>query len=158
MRRLTIVNRQTLCARSSHQNQECMTFFYSVRNALITSISGSAAEASRLSGGDYDGDRAWITWNKALLNCLPSKEKFVAEDTLTLSTQTSDIESKLWSECSENDILDYMIHFREHHYKLGKLSELLDTYIDQFGFENNLTKEIGRAAFLQVRTRHNSHS
>ena len=152
MRKLKLVNRQTLLDRVNlNNNDPKLDFFNSVRHALVTSIRGDYAEASRMSGGDYDGDRAWLSWNSNLLDCLPDINAFVAEDTSILSTEISNLENKLFSDCSNADILDYMIHFRNHHVKLGYLSEMLDFCIDKYGFDDQKTKLIGRAAFMQVR-------
>lgn len=150
MRKLKVVSKQTLLGRANPNLG--IDFFNSTRHALITSIKGKFAEAHRMSGGDYDGDRAWLSWNSDLIGCLPDSNMFVAEDTSNLIPATSsDLENKLFSECSMNDIMDYMIHFRYHHVKLGRLSESLDFYIDKYGFDNLCSKEIGRAAYLQVR-------
>ena len=156
MRKLKLVSKQTLLDRANQNNSgPNIDFFISVRHALITSIHGDYAETSRMSGGDYDGDRAWLSWNSALLYCLPDINAFVAEDTSRLSTETSNLENKLFSECTNTDVLDYMIHFRNHHGILGNLSEMLDFCIDKFGFDDQKTKSIGRAAFLQVRNKIN---
>jgi RNA dependent RNA polymerase len=153
MRRLKLVEKNTLYQRAMDRYGSFgnVSFFDTVRNALVTSIRGSTAEASRMSGGDYDGDRAWVSWNTDLLQCLPSTECFVSEDTSTLTTPPSELEMKLWKDCGENDILQYMINFRNHHKVLGELCELLDCYIDHYGFNNEKTQQLGRAAFLQVR-------
>jgi RNA dependent RNA polymerase len=148
MRKLKVVSKQTLLERASpHQT---IDFFNSFRHAFITSIKGNCAEAHRMSGGDYDGDRVWLSWNQNLIGCLPACDRFIEENTMDLFTRASDLENKLFSECSMNDVLDYMIHFRHHHRILGNLSECLDFYIDKYGFDNANTKDIGRAAFLQV--------
>jgi hypothetical protein len=152
MRKLRLVSKKTLFDRADQlQKHVKMAFFHHVRNALVTSIHGTEAEASRMSGGDYDGDRAWISWNKDLLKCLPDMQQFVEEDTSAIKNTVSDVENKLWSKCCETDILRYMNHYRNHQQMLGRLSELLDVYIDSFGFADERTKEIGRATFLQVR-------
>jgi hypothetical protein len=153
MRRLKLVEKNTLYQRAMDRygSFENVSFFDTARNALVTSICGSTAEASRMSGGDYDGDRAWVSWNTDLLQCLPSTKCFVSEDTSTLTTPPSELELKLWKDCSEHDILQYMINFRNHHKVLGELCEMLDCYIDHYGFNNEKTQELGRAAFLQVR-------
>lgn len=153
MRRLKVVDKSTLCKRALERNinLKCLSFFESTRNALITSILGNAAEASRMSGGDYDGDRAWISWNVELLDCLPCSDAFMPEDTSTFHTSASELENTLWKSSSEMDLLKYMLNFRNHHRILGELCELLDCYIDNYGFNNEKTRELGRAAFLQVR-------
>jgi RNA dependent RNA polymerase len=127
--------------------EETGAFFRGIRNALVLSVQGGS-EAGRMSGGDYDGDRAWVSWNDDLLRCLPGHIE--AEDTSCLTTRKSKLEQKLWSECCMKDSLDYMLHFRGHQRCLGKLSEVLDLCIDKFGFDDIATKAISRAAFIQV--------
>ena len=151
MRKLKLVSKKTLSDRARANPDQKIDFFNTVRHALITSIKGKSAEAHRMSGGDYDGDRAWLSWNTDLIGCLPDTDDFVEEDTTNLSTQRSEIEEKLFSECSSDDVYNYMIHFRKHHQRLGRLSECLDILIDKYGFGDARTKDIGRAAFLQVR-------
>ena len=148
---LNIISKQTLLKRASQMGLQ-IDFFNSLRHAFVTSVKGTQAEAQRMSGGDYDGDKAWIAWNSTLINCLPNMDKFIVEDTSNISTDVGNdsLENKLFSECSNHEILHYMIHFRKHHGKLSQLSEMLDCYIDKFGFEDTRTNIIGRAAFLQV--------
>ena len=150
LRKLKVVSEEDLFLRG---NQDQKNFFTSIRHALITSIKGTFAEAHKMSGGDYDGDRAWVSWNADLIACLPDREKFVHENTSDLFTNKSALEDKLFANCSEAEIFEYMMHFRYHHRTLGRLSELLDFYIDniKYGFNHAHTKEIGRAAFLQVK-------
>jgi RNA dependent RNA polymerase len=150
MRRLRFIDKRTLISRAVACEQYVDCSIFDSRHALITSIRGNAAEASKMIGGDYDGDRAWICWNSELLSCLPSSDKFVAEDTSGLSTKASELESKLWGKCSIVDLVRYMINFRNHHKLLGELSEHLDCYIDFYGFNDERTRELGKAAFLQV--------
>jgi hypothetical protein len=147
LRKLKVVGKEKLFDRANRHQRE---FFSSIQNALVTSIKGAYAEAHRMSGGDYDGDRVWLTWNTNIIDCLPKNDKFIEENVSNLSTEASDFEKKLFSNCNENDIIEYMLHFRNHHKSLGQLSECLDLYIDKYGFDNARTKEIGRAAFLQV--------
>ena len=149
MRRLRLVDKATIYARAA-EKQVSFSFFESTKNALITSIFGKEAEASRMSGGDYDGDRAWICWNKDLLACLPNIDVFLPEDTSSLYTLPSDLESKLWSQCGPNELIQYMLNFRHHFKILGEFVEHLDCFIDFYGFNDQRTRELGRAAFLQV--------
>lgn len=135
----TLFQRAQQCVQ--HQD---VKFFKGIKNALVLPI----PEAGRMSGGDYDGDRAWICWNNDLIQCLP--EVITAEDTSNRATLKSDLEQKPWSESCMDDSLKYMIHFRGHQRRLGQLSEELDLCIDKYGFDDPATKELGRAAFLQV--------
>lgn len=138
----------TLLHRAQQQGVEgCGAFFGEIKNAVILSIQG-CSEADRMSGGDYDGDQAWVSWNIDLLSYLPSY--IAAEETSELTTPISGQEQQLWSEVSLEETLRYMIHFRGHQKHLGQLSEALDLRIDRFGFDDPKTRELGKAAFLQV--------
>jgi RNA dependent RNA polymerase len=149
MRRLRTIDKEILRKRAIEQSID-FSFFEKIQSALVTSILGNAAEASRMSGGDYDGDRAWICWNEELLLCLPSSDYFIPEDTSDFSTVPSELESKSWSKCSNEDIVRYMINFRNHRIRLGEFSEYLDCFIEFYGFNDERTFELGKAAFLQV--------
>jgi hypothetical protein len=128
-----------------------LSFFLGIKDALVLTI----AEAQNMSGGDYDGDRAWVCWNNDLLQCMPDVIK--AEDTSHLTTAKSDLEQKLWRESCMYDLLRYVVHFRGHQRRLAQLSEELDLCIDKHGFDQLSTKELGRAAFLQVSIPKYSH-
>jgi hypothetical protein len=42
--------------------------YFNLRDAIVCPIKGRASLASKLSGGDYDGDQAWITWDSSLVD------------------------------------------------------------------------------------------
>jgi hypothetical protein len=125
-------------------------FFDNVKNALILSVKGKRSEADRMSGGDHDGDIAWTCWNQELLEIVKSAD---AEDTSNYVVKKSPAEEKVFWETTQVEQLSYFAHFRGHHQHLGKLSEWLDKCIDMkgFGFAHDFTREVGKAAFLQVR-------
>jgi hypothetical protein len=42
--------------------------YFNLRDVIVCPIKGAASFASKLSGGDYDGDRAWITWDSNIVD------------------------------------------------------------------------------------------
>jgi len=41
---------------------------------IVFSVKGNPSLASKLSGGDYDGDKAWICWEPAIVQCFDNTE------------------------------------------------------------------------------------
>jgi hypothetical protein len=94
-----------------------------------------------------DGDFAWICWNDELLKCLP---KSIQEGHHVFESEIPPrSDGCMWSS-SSHDILNYNWHFRYHLQTLGRYSELLDVFIDKYGFDDDRTISVGKAAFLQV--------
>jgi hypothetical protein len=92
---------------------------------------------------------AWICWNPALLQQIHG-EFIPAEDTQTLKPAAEAAElANFWNaSCSSH--VEYNLRFRRHAMQLGRFAETLDFCIDRFGFEDPRSREIGRAAFVQV--------
>ena len=44
------------------------------RDVIIFSVKGACSLASKLSGGDYDGDRAWVCWDPSIVNKFTNTE------------------------------------------------------------------------------------
>jgi len=124
--------------------RQAMNFFSSVKNCLILHPN----EASRMSGGDFDGDCAFVCWDQSLASVVSDEP---AESTLSWSSRKHATAQKIFWECNEEEILDFFHHYSAHQSYLGKLDGTLDKCIDRFGFGDERTREIGKAAFLQVR-------
>ena len=103
-----------------------------------------------MSGGDFDGDKAWVCFDPLLTeqicDCPPS------------ITTSSDYEIKKSNKESElafnSKIIDRVLfswNFRYHQGALGMMSNTLDSSLDSLGFDSEEAKIIGREAFLQVR-------
>ena len=102
-----------------------------------------------MSGGDYDGDMAWVCWNKELLRLILWENP--AEDIRDIKDRASTLgRESAWSENSREREIKYVLKFRHHHATLGSLSRQLDAAIDQHGFDSVVARELGRALFLQV--------
>jgi hypothetical protein len=160
LRKLKLVDKFTLSTRAqSFQDPEGLPealrrtpeqrfkFFENVRNALILCVKGRS-EADKMSGGDYDGDKAWTCWNPHLVDHV---QAFEAHDTSNYEVKKVPSEQKVFWETTTEDRLSYFYHFRGHQAHLGHLAELLDKSIDCFGFDHEFTQDLGRASFLQVK-------
>ena len=148
VRKLKLVHRRTLEERDNGKNLH--HFFSDLRYGLVLSTKGLKSEADKMSGGDYDGDIAWVCWNPNIVDHVKDLE---AEDTTTedFKIRQSEAEKKPSSEATVEDRLAYALHYRKHQQQLGSLSNLLDKVIDFHGLGSNEAKAVGTQAFLQVR-------
>ena len=144
------------CSLGSSQNQ-CIEFFRSLLSstggAVVLSTKGDRSEAHRMSGGDFDGDKAWVCWFEKLVDPIVSlpAEDFDAFETVPVNA--SDIPHHSSSTATINDRIQYSWHFRRHQSHLGSLANTLDKVIDRFGFKDSAeAAEVGMQAFLQVRS------
>ena len=149
LRKLKLVDKRTLRKRDNGRNLD--GFFLELRYGLVLSTKGLKSEAQKMSGGDYDGDKAWVCWNSNIVDHVKDLE---AEDTTTddFKPRKSKEEQKPNSEASVECRLHYALHFRKHQQQLGWLSNLLDKVIDIHGLGSNEAKAVGTQSFLQVRT------
>ena len=103
-----------------------------------------------MSGGDYDGDLAWVCWNQKLMESL-TQTKIAAADICDIVDNPLELGKRsAWDPDNRVHELDYARKFKMHHVTLGKLSNALDAAIDQFGFGSPQAQTLGRALFLQV--------
>jgi RNA dependent RNA polymerase len=141
LRRLQLVDLETLCQRDIGKSK----FFQNITDGIVLSI----PEAQNMSGGDYDGDEAWICTHKPLLDCLP--KELVAKNLSVFTKKKAKAEKMLWEGSNVRDWLKYAWHFRNHQGDLGTLANKLDLYVDLHTFDDPETEMIGVAAFRQVR-------
>jgi hypothetical protein len=93
---------------------------------------------------------AWICWNEELLQHIKD-DSIEPEDTSWLKPVVKDAELECVWEAGATKFVQYNMHFRSHGNRLGRFSETLDYCIDQYGFNDPRSREVGRAAFIQVR-------
>jgi RNA dependent RNA polymerase len=141
LRCLQLVSIETLCQRDSGKSK----FFEDITDGIVLSI----PEAQNMSGGDYDGDEAWICTHKTLLDCLP--KEIEARKLSEVSKEKAKAEMMPWEGSKVHDWLKYAFHFRYHQRELGVLANKLDLYVDRYTFADPETEMIGIAAFHQVR-------
>ena len=124
-------------------------FFLGLRTGLILSTRGKRSAADMMSGGDFDGDKAWVCWNKNLVDqvqeCHPA-------DTTTpdFAVKKSEAQKSIFAETPPEKLLEYIWHYRNHHTNLTKLSTKLTISTDFYGFDHKISRALGTQAFLQV--------
>ena len=151
--KLRLINRGLLLKRlfesSKNKYDAHMTFefFDALTTGLVLSTNGNRSAADMMSGGDFDGDMAWVSWNKTLLdqvrNCTPMNH--------VNSKSSSAAENILFFKSKPEDHLEYAYHYRYHQIHLGKLSNMLTISTDFYGFDHVVTREIGKLAYSQVK-------
>jgi len=151
--KLKLVSRNTLYKRSTlsldikNAGNYPYKFFEKLRIGLVLNIKGAQCHAHQMSGGDFDGDEAWVCWDKSVVEhicvCPP-------QPTEHLIAKKSPEESKLSSDATLLDRIQLALHYKYHQSNLGKLSILLDKVLDTCGFESNIACHIGNKLFLQV--------
>ncbi|KAL7568845.1 hypothetical protein ACA910_007257 [Epithemia clementina (nom. ined.)] len=130
--------------------EQTYDFFCQLRNCLVLSNMGDRSEADRMSGGDYDGDLAWVSWNRDLVSQIHKGEN-PAEDTSHIRDEPSRTGlTSAWIEENRHNEILYALESRLHHVHLGRLSKQLDAVIDADGFNSEKARRLGQASFLQV--------
>ena len=85
LRKLTLVHYEDLKLRADAEDKkagnvgqdrvvQCRRFFKNLTAAIVLSTFGSESEADRMSGGDYDGDKAWICFDRDLVEQVPYRK------------------------------------------------------------------------------------
>lgn len=64
LRRLRIATRSDLLRRCPERSK----FFCGIVSGIVISTRGARSEADMMSGGDYDGDKAWCCWNETVVS------------------------------------------------------------------------------------------
>mmetsp|Transcript_9301 Transcript_9301/g.13817 ORF Transcript_9301/g.13817 Transcript_9301/m.13817 type:complete len:977 (+) Transcript_9301:369-3299(+) len=125
------------------------TFFEDLNTGLVISSKGERSAADMMSGGDFDGDEAWICWDKHLCQLV---KDYPAQDTTTpeFIVQKSQQEKALACRVSLKQRAEFALHYRYHQTQLGKLSTTLDSVMDRFGVDSPEAITVATQAFLQV--------
>ncbi|KAL8905139.1 MAG: hypothetical protein Q9171_006787 [Xanthocarpia ochracea] len=90
------------------------------RDVIVFSSKGACSLAEKLSGGDYDGDKAWICWEPCVVN--PFENAPVAKKS-SLDTYGIELEKTTVSDLLAYD--DYMDRFLRHGFDFNLQSSLL---------------------------------
>eukprot|EP00804_Cyclotella_cryptica_P011893 CCRYP_004391-RA/>CCRYP_004391-RA protein AED:0.01 eAED:0.01 QI:2070/1/1/1/1/1/5/1265/829 len=146
IRKLKVVSKADLLQR----NPEKGKFFCGILAGIVISTKGNRSEADMMSGGDFDGDKAWCCWNDKIVNsiqkcpehnqpCNPVKDPWKAR-----SIKYSDFE---WSSL----IISYTMHHRYDKMQLGKIVTILGAMRDNCQtFSQVEVNDLARKAFIQV--------
>ena len=120
-----------------------------LKNCIVLSNKGPRGEAERMSGGDYDGDMAWVSWDRDLLLHLHAENP--AEDLDEIKDEPCVLGQKsAWGKDNKQSEINYVLQFRFHHVKFGTLARQVVATVDQKGFNSFEARQLGRGAFLQV--------
>lgn len=106
--------------------------------------------ADMMSGGDFDGDKAWCCFDPLLteqVNDCPPPITNTPDYEIIKSIK----ESELAFRSTMYDRVSFSWNFRLHQTTLGVMSNTLDATLDSLGFNSEEAKIIGRESFLQVR-------
>lgn len=153
LRKLKIVSKAELLQRSATSGSR---FFNGVAVGIFLSTKGDTSQAEMMSGGDFDGDRAWCCWEDDIVSHVCD---YPAPDTSSeLFQQPRDVYKERLMEWTEPQwsklIITFTWHHRDDRMCLAKLCNALDILRDhpKFGFDS--TNEIARKAFIQVDNPH----
>ena len=100
-----------------------------------------------MSGGDYDGDKAWICFDRELVEQVSHAEPAVRP---AIPTEHP-CEVTLARDASLAERIKFARHFKKHPWQLGFLANALDRAMDVDGYtQSHEVDDIARQAFLQV--------
>ena len=159
LRKLTLVHYEDLLLRADAEDTKagnvgqesfakCKNFFGNLTTAIVLSTLGSESEADRMSGGDYDGDKAWICFDQDLVEQVVAAEPASRPDPLP----KDQAELRLLVHASWKDRVKFARHFKNHQRQLGYLATKLDGAMDMFDdfSKSPVIDDLARQAFLQV--------
>ena len=151
LRKLKLVHYDDLLLRANERGREwvtkCQGFFKNLTAALVLSTIGSESEAARMSGGDFDGDKAWICFDRDLVEQVTYAEAAVRPDVPV----EHPCEAKLASDATLVERLKFARHFKKHQTQLGFLTITLNMVMDMDDYnQSREVDDIARQAFLQV--------
>jgi RNA dependent RNA polymerase len=151
LRKLKLVHYDDLLLRANERGREwvtkCQGFFKNLTAALVLSTIGSESEAARMSGGDFDGDKAWICFDRDLVEQVAYAEAAVRPDVPV----EHPCEATLASDATLVERVKFARHFKKHQRQLGILANILDSAMDLDDYnQSREVDDIARQAFLQV--------
>jgi hypothetical protein len=146
LQKLKLVSVEEMLERGGKEKYQFYKYLYA---GLVLSTKGQRSTADKCSGGDYDGDTAWVCYDQELTEQISST--YLPANTLDLKARVSRIENTLACEASDEIRMNFARHFSGHQRNLGTLSNYLDEVNDFYGVDSNDAIAIGNQAFLQVR-------
>ena len=141
-----VVDLETIKSRCKDEEQ--FNFYCKLTNCILLSTKGSRSSADMMSGGDFDGDSAWVCFDKDLVdqidNCAPTEIIPAPEK------HHHQLEIAKDGEEGRLQMIKYVRTFKNHKNQLGILSITLDKALDKFGVDSEEAKFVARKSFLQV--------
>ena len=159
LRKLALVSYDDLLLRADVEDRKagngegkwvakCKGFFKNLTAAIVLSTLGSESEADRMSGGDFDGDKAWICFDPDLVEQVVPAEPATRPD----PPPKVQAEQLLVDDATLIHRIKFARHFKYHQRQLEILSTKLDIAMDMFDdfSKSPEVDDIARQAFLQV--------
>lgn len=137
-------------------NQRCPEkgrFFSGIVVAIVLSTKGVRSEAEMMSGGDFDGDKAWVCWNEVIVKSvqeLPGQSAVHDSSKDPFKERTLEYSYIKWT----NLIINYTMQHRHDRKHLGKLVKTLEMMRDNPTFGSHEVDDIAKKAFIQVDNPH----
>lgn len=158
LRKFKVVSKMDLMKRcqTSGIDPSKGNFFSGIQAALVLSTNGMISQAELMSGGDFDGDKAWVCWNKVVVS---NVQECPGQDTAICKQPTDPFKqrSMQWSDPEWSDlIIIYTMQHRNNKRDLGALVKTLESMRDSPRFSDSDADEIAMKAFIQVDNPHTS--
>eukprot|EP00588_Corethron_pennatum_P026750 CAMPEP_0194318286 /NCGR_PEP_ID=MMETSP0171-20130528/14907_1 /TAXON_ID=218684 /ORGANISM="Corethron pennatum, Strain L29A3" /LENGTH=1087 /DNA_ID=CAMNT_0039075149 /DNA_START=655 /DNA_END=3915 /DNA_ORIENTATION=+ len=129
-------------------NQAKFNFYRKLKNCILLSTKGSRSSADMMSGGDFDGDTAWVCFDENLVNHISPSSP--TEKIPSLEKHSRQMEKAKDGKAGCLQMIKYVRNFKRHKNQLSTLSVTLDKVNDEFGVDSDEAKIVARKAFLQV--------
>lgn len=160
LRKLKLVTKEDLNKRAigktnddlpNSDSSTVFTFFDKLKLGIVLSTKGNRSEADKMSGGDYDGDEAWVCWNPDLVLqvCDADPVKTTTKEFIVKEPPKKFVQ-KHAHDYSLEDRIHFARHYRRHQSKLGELATLLSRVRDKEGVDSSSSRKVATQAFLQV--------
>ena len=123
------------------------SFFEEMTDAcLILSSKGFNIVTQLFPGMKYDGEEAWVCWEEEIVNMVSPQECKYVNDV------TSSKEESLMEFCTDRHRFNYAWRYRNYVKDLKKLNSYMNTAVDCYGYDSDISKSIGSQLYLQVRS------
>jgi hypothetical protein len=152
LRKLKLVHYDDLLLRANAMGNHLVTqvqgFFKALKVGVILSVLGNQSVAEMMSGGDYDGDKAWVCFDPELVNQVSSSPP----PTRPAIPEPHFKERILVEASTPRERIKFARHFKFHQQQLGCLANTLDTAMDAVDDFTSCPAivDIACQAFLQV--------
>lgn len=151
MKQLGIQNTKELKHMANNHTNYSLTQIEHIENTLmdviLMPIQGNYCMAARLSGGDYDGDTAWICWNRDIVDPVHLHRKYTYRqsqnnvrncmDSLPIVSQSSTKPTILSSTPTDSELQLLWQKSYQYRMDLGSASNLHTAYLDKLLTEEN---------------------
>ncbi|KAL9182381.1 hypothetical protein ACHAXT_013033 [Thalassiosira profunda] len=129
------------------------SFFSGIIAGLVLSTKGPVSQAEMMSGGDFDGDKAWCCWNKTVVSSVgdwPDRNDSPQQPDDPFKKRLMQWEDEGFS----NLVINYTMQHRKDKMYLGTLVKTLESMRDNPRFDASEADMIARKAFVQVDNPH----